>query len=164
MLRRKPLVLAAVAVALAAAGAGVVLKTHGGSTGAVPTRGGKPGKAAQASGQKTYARLVAANYRILTPQRSRRLLRYADAAFSCMSEDLELSKPRASATRIVMTLPAGTKPSAVMRSMGRCATKIGDPPADSSFQLRGHAVLVYLPKWCILDRKTIARTAPVPDP
>jgi hypothetical protein len=42
--------------------------------------------------------------------------------------------------------------------MGRCATRIGDPPAGSSFQLRGQAVIVYLPKYCILDKKTIART------
>jgi hypothetical protein len=63
-----------------------------------------------------------------------------------------------------MTLPSGTKPSAVIRSMGRCATKIGDPPAGSSFQLRGHAVIVYLPKYCILDKKTIAHTAALPHP
>jgi hypothetical protein len=164
MLRRKLLLLAAVAVALAAAGAGVALKMHGGSTRAVHTTGGKPRNAPQAFGKKTYAQLVAANYRILTLQRSSQLLRYADAAFACMSHDVELGRPRTSPTKIVMTLPPATKPSAVMRSMGRCATKIGDPPADSSFQLRGHAVIVYLPKYCILDKKTTARTAPLPHP
>lgn len=162
MLRRQPLLFAVVAMALASAGAGVVLVTHGGSTRAAGTTGGKPG--AQVSGKKTYAQLVAANYRILKPQQSTRLLRYADAAFACMSPDLELGKPRTSPTTIVMTLPPGTTPSAVIRSMGRCAKVIGDPPAGSSFQFRGNAVIVYLPKYCILDKKTIARAAPAQHP
>ena len=159
MLRRQPLLSATAAIALAAAGAGVVLVTHGGST-RTGTTGGKPGKALQASGKKTYAQLVAANYRVLNPQQSTRLLRYADAAFACMSPDLELGEPRTSPTKIVMTLPPGTKTSAVLRSMGRCAKKIGDPPSDSSFQLRGSSVIVYLPKYCILDKKTITRATP----
>jgi hypothetical protein len=39
---------------------------------------------------------------------------------------------------------------------------IGDPPPDASFQLRGHAVILYLPKYCILDKKVVAlsRTRP----
>ena len=156
MLRGKALLLSAAVIALAAAGAGVLLATHGGSARAVRTTGDMPGKASQASGE-AYAQLVAANYKTLKPQESARLLRYADAAFACMSQDLELGNPRRSPTKIVMTLPSGTKPSAVIRSMGRCATRIGDPPAGSSFQLRGHAVIVYLPKYCILDKKTIAR-------
>ena len=160
MLRRQPLLSATAAIALAAAGAGVVLAVHGGSSRAAGTTGGKPGKASEVSGKKTYAQLVAANYRILNPQQSTRLLRYAEAAFACMSPDLELGKPRTSPTKIVMTLPPGTKTSAVLRSMGRCATKIGDPPSGSSFQFRGNAVLVYLPKYCILDKKTIARMTP----
>jgi hypothetical protein len=147
-------------MALAGAGAGVLLATHGGSARAVRTTADMPGKASQSPG-KTYAQLVAANYKILKPQQSARLLRYADAAFACMSQDLVLGNPWTSPTKIVMTLPSGTKPFAVIRSMGRCATRIGDPPAGSSFQLRGQAVIVYLPKYCILDKKTIARTAPL---
>jgi hypothetical protein len=164
MLRRRPLLFAAAAIALAAAGAGVVLATQGGSSRAAGTTGAAPGKASQASGKNTYAQLVAANYRILKPKQSTRLLRYAAAAFACMSRDLALGKPRTSPTKIVMTLPPGAKPSAVLRSMGRCAMTIGDPPSGSSFQFRGNAVLVYLPKYCILDKKTIARTAPLQQP
>lgn len=33
-------------------------------------------------------------------------------------------------------------------------------PQESARQLRGQAAIVYLPKYCILDKKTIARTAP----
>jgi hypothetical protein len=39
-----------------------------------------------------------------------------------------------------------------------CAMTIGDPPSDSSFQVRGHAVILYLPKYCILDKKVVALT------
>ena len=164
MLRRQPLLFAAAAIVLAVAGVGGVLATHDDGARAVRTAGGERRTALQPSDGKTYAQLVAANYRILKPHQSTTLLRYADAAFACMSEDLELGKPRTSPTRIVMTLPPGTKPSAVLRSMSRCATRIGDPPSGSSFQLRGDAVMVYLPKYCILDKKTIARTAPVEHP
>jgi hypothetical protein len=159
VLRGKAFLLSAAGIALAGAGVGVLVATHGGSVRAVPTTGDTPEKALPPSG-KTYAQLVAANYKILKPQQSARLLRYAESAFVCMSQDLELGDPSTSPTKIVMTLPSGTKPSAVIRSMGRCATKIGDPPAGSSFQLRGQAVIVYLPKYCILDKKTIARTTP----
>jgi hypothetical protein len=92
VLRRKALLLSAAAIALAGTGAGVVLATHGGSARAVRTTGDMPGEASQASGKKTYAQLVAANYKILKPQQSTRLVRYADAAFACMSQDLELGK------------------------------------------------------------------------
>jgi hypothetical protein len=161
MLRRQPLLFAAAGTTLIVAGVVVVLATYGGSTPAVRT---ESGTVSLSTGGKTYAQLVAANYRVLKPHQSTRLLRYADAAFACMSKDLDLGKPRTSPTKIVMTVPPGTKPSTVLRSMGRCATTIGDPPSGSSFQLRGIAVIVYLPKYCILDRKTIARTVPVQHP
>jgi hypothetical protein len=160
VLRGKALVISAAAIALVGVGAGVLLAMRGGSAPAASTTGDMPRKASRTAGAKSYAQLVAANYKILKPQQSARLLRYADAAFACMSRDLELGNPQTSPTKIVMTLPSGTKPSAVIRSMGRCATRIGDPPAGSSFQLRGQAVIVYLPKYCILDKKTISRTAP----
>ena len=158
MLRGKAFVLSAAAIALTGAGA-AVLATRGGSAREVLATG-DTGKASQASGKKTYAssspRTTRSYAAAVGPTAG-----YADAAFACMSQDLELGNPRTSPTKIVMTLPSGTKPSAVIRSMSRCATRIGDPPATSSFQLRGQAVIVYLPKYCILDKKTIARTAPL---
>jgi hypothetical protein len=44
-----------------------------------------------------------------------------------------------------------------------CAISIGDPPSDSSFQIRGHTVILYLPKYCILDKKIVALNRGVPD-
>ena len=137
MSRGKAFALSAAALALVVAGAGVLLARHGGTARSVMATGDTPEKASQGSGKKSYAQLVAANYKILKPQQSARLLRYADAAFACMSEDLELGNPRTSPTKIVMTLPTGTKPSAVIHSMGRCATRIGDPPAGCVLQFAG---------------------------
>jgi hypothetical protein len=164
VVRRKALLVPAAAIALGGAVAGVVLATHGGGGEAARVKNEKPRKPQRESGNKTYAQLVAENYKVLKPQQSKRLLQYADAAYACMSKDLELRKPRVSPTRIVMALPSGTNASAVIRSMGRCAAKIGDPPLGSTFLLRGHRIILYLPKYCILDKKTVVSTSPLPQP
>ena len=103
---------------------------------------------------KSYAQLVAANYRVLTPARTAQLLRFADAAYACLSKHIDLDKPQAQRTKIVMALPRGASARAVAQVGLSCTEQIGDPPAGSSFQVRRHAVLVYLPKYRILDRKT----------
>jgi hypothetical protein len=56
-------------------------------------------------------------------------------------------------------LVPGTTARAVAQIGVRCAAKIGDPPAGSSFQVRERAVIVYLPKYCILDKKVRAGRA-----
>ena len=103
--------------------------------------------------KQSEAQLVAANYKVLTPTRTRRLLRYADAAYDCLSKQLDIGKPRPLETKIVMALPAGVTPAAAAQLGLRCAAEIGDPPKDASLQVRGQAVILYLPKYCILDRK-----------
>jgi hypothetical protein len=160
MLRRKRLIVVALAVALGvAATAAVVLASRGGDASAEhrQPQGKKTGK-------KTYAELVAANYKILRPAQTKRLLDYADAVYACLSKQIGLGRPQPSPTKIVMSLPAGAKPDAVARLGFRCAMKIGDPPRDSSFQVRRHAVILYLPKYCILDKKTVTKTVPLPKP
>jgi hypothetical protein len=164
MLQRRPVLVLAAAVVVGGAVAGVVLASHGGGGERARTASEKPRKPQRAPEKKTYAQLVAENYKVLKPQQSTRLLHYAEAAYACMSKDLELRKPRLSATRIVMALPAGTTASETIQSMGRCAAKIGDPPLGSTFLVRGHNVIVYLPKYCILDKKTLARTPAPPPP
>jgi hypothetical protein len=94
-----------------------------------------------------------ANYKVLTPEKTRRLLRYADAAYACLSKELDIGKPRSLQTKIVMDLPADVTPAAVAQLSLKCAATIGDPPKDASFQVRGHAVILYLPKYCLLDPK-----------
>src|SRR5215210_1085365 len=144
------------AVALAVAGVAAVAMHHGEPAARKAQRSAKLDPAAK----KTYAQLAAANYKILKPTQTTRLLRYADAAYSCMSKRLRLGRPRPLATRIVMTLPPGATPRAVAELSTSCAMSIGDPPSDSSFQVRGHAVILYLPKYCILDKKVVARARP----
>lgn len=103
--------------------------------------------------KQSEAQLAEANYKVLTSGKTRRLLRYADAAYACLSKELDIGKPRSLQTRIVMDLPAGFTPAAVAQLSLKCAATIGDPPKDSSFQVRGDAVILYLPKYCLLDPK-----------
>jgi hypothetical protein len=155
MPRRHGLVVVAIAAALAAAGGIAALVVH--QPGHAKTgKAQKAQKAPRAAGKKTSAQLTAANYKILKPKQTTRLLRYADAAYSCMSRQIDLGRPRPSRTKIVMTLPPGAAAPAVARLGARCAMTIGDPPPNASFQVRGHAVILYLPKYCILDKKVVA--------
>lgn len=144
-------------LAIAVAGGVAVLALHHGETGA------RKEQQTAGPGKKTYAQLAAANYKILTPTQTTRLLRYADAVYSCMSKRLDLGRPRPSGTKIVMTLPPGVTPRAVVALSIGCARSIGDPPSDSSFQVRGDAVILYLPKYCILDKKVVARNRGAPE-
>jgi hypothetical protein len=151
----------AIAVALAAAGGVAALALH--HDGATEMRKAQKTpneqttrKSLQADKKKTYAQLTAANYKILKPKQTTRLLRYADAAYACMSKHVDLGKPRPLRTKIVMSLPPGVTPAAVALLGARCAMTIGDPPRDASFQIRGHSVILYLPKYCILDNKVVA--------
>jgi hypothetical protein len=158
MTRRTVLIVLATAIALGAAGAVVALATQDG--GGTKSRAAKPGRTVQATGKKTYAELVAANYKVLKPAQTRRLLAYADAAYACLSKHVAIGRPKSSPTKIVMALPEGAKRFVVLRYGLWCARTIGDPPKDSSFVVRGHNVILYLPKYCILDRKTVARASP----
>lgn len=148
-------VVVALALALALAGGVAALAMHHGGK-ANSRKAQNTPKPERAAAKKTYAQLTAANYKILKPKQTSRLLRYADAAFSCMSKQLDLGRPQPLRTKIVMTLPSGATPRAVARLSARCAMKIGDPPPNASFQVRGHAVILYLPKYCILDKKVVA--------
>jgi hypothetical protein len=162
MLRLNARFLLVIAFLLAAAGViGIVMARNGGPTKNAQTD--KPGKQVRQHRKQSYAELIAANYKVLKPQQTRRLIRYANAAYACMSERLDLGKPQASPTKIVMTLPS-VATTVVLAQMTRCSAKIGDPPRNSSFQLRGRAVILYLPKYCILDKKTVVRSAPLPKP
>jgi hypothetical protein len=160
-MRRRVRVVLAIAIALAAAGGVAALAIH--HDGTTRTRKAQKTQKAQttpkpqrATAKKTYAQLTAANYKILKPKQTTRLLRYADAAYACMSKQVDLGKPRPLRTKIVMSLPPSATPAAIVQLGVRCAMTIGDPPRDASFQVRGHAVILYLPKYCILDNKVVA--------
>jgi hypothetical protein len=125
---------------------------------AVYVRGGLPGRETDTgvSGGKattSESQLVAANYKVLTPTKTRALLRYAEAAYGCLSRKIDIGKPRPERTKIVMALRGAESPAAVAQMAVMCAAKLGDPPTDASFQVRGRTVILYLPRYCILDKK-----------
>ena len=92
MPRRHAFVGLAIAVALAG-GVAALAMNHGGEADARKVQKiWKPGK------KKTYAQLTAANYKILKPTQTTRLLEYADAAYSCMSNALSNMSARPSSS------------------------------------------------------------------
>jgi hypothetical protein len=118
---------------------------------------GSPTARSHRAQPKTYAQLVAENYKVLRPEQSRRLLRFARAWHACVAAHVRLGEPKAMPTRITMALPgSGTLPSpAVLRLGARCGERLGDPPSGSSLQFRPHVVVLYLPKRCLLDRQSL---------
>ncbi len=152
MTRRRVLMLAAILPILALAGVAIGLAARGGNSTAARPNTVQP----TSTGERSYAQLVAANYKTLTPAQTARLLRFAEAAYRCMSKQVDLGRPQSQPTKIVLSLPEGTSMDTVLRVAMRCAATIVTPPAGSSFQVRPRAVLVYLPKYCILDKKAAA--------
>jgi hypothetical protein len=163
MSRKNVLLVAAALVVLGTVGTVLALATRSGKTETKRSDGSPPVKVT--STKKTYAELVAANYKILKPEQKKRLLDFADAAYACMSRRFALGRPKPSPTKIVMALPKGVKGFTVGQyEVMKCARTIGDPPAGSSFVVRGHNMILYLPKYCILDKKTVVSTKALPKP
>jgi hypothetical protein len=114
-----------------------------------------------ATGSKSYAALVAANYKVLTRRQTRRLLRFADAFYTCMTErGTRLGRPMPLNTKIVLAIPPRINRQRLGRLVISCGDALGGPPADASLQSQqsggSDAVELYLPKRCLLDRKVVS--------
>ena len=103
----------------------------------------------------SLAQLVAKNYRTFTPAESRRLVRFAQKEYECVTaQGAQISAPRASRTRIVMRAP-GQSPRTLVHHLTACDKAVGPPPLKSTLQARPGQVLVYFPKWCLLDPREL---------
>jgi hypothetical protein len=108
---------------------------------------------------KSYAELVAANYKILTPTQTRRLLDFADDVHSCMARrGVRLGKPKPLNTKIELAISPGTDRQRLLQVGVACGDALGGPPRGASFQVlqavgSKDAVVLYLPKQCLLDRE-----------
>jgi hypothetical protein len=99
----------------------------------------------------TLAQLAAKNYRVLTKDQSRTLIRYAEGIHRCVvGHGAKIARPVAAATRITMRA-AGQSAKTLVHLLMACNPTVGAPPAKASLQARTGAVLVYLPKQCLLD-------------
>jgi hypothetical protein len=101
-----------------------------------------------------YARAVSANYKVLSPRQSRRLMAYAEDLRACLREHgVEVAAPRPGRTRIELPLSEGEDRREVVSRGVVCGDALGGPPAGASQQLRpnANAILVYLPRYCLLD-------------
>jgi hypothetical protein len=110
-------------------------------------------------GPRTYAELVAANYKILSPARSRQLIRFANEFAACVvRKGIALGDPTPSPTKIVMRLPRRLSTERLDQVTLACAEPLGGPPKDASLvrPLSGKTIELYLPKRCLLDRKSVS--------
>ena len=135
-------------IALALAAAAVVTAIVWYSLGTGDARGRPP----------TYAQLVAKNYRVLTPSQSRLLVRFARKVYRCVAaRDSGVLSPVVSPTRITMRAPHRSA-RALLHLLVACDH--GPPPVNGTLQARPGQILVYLPRWCLFDRKVVPVTAP----
>jgi len=106
----------------------------------------------------TLARLVAKNYRPLSHKQARTLLRFAQSEYLCLkSRGAKVSRPVASPTRILIRAPKQSA-RALARLQLACDPGVGPPPAKATLQARQGQVLVYLPKWCLIDPTDLPTT------
>ena len=103
--------------------------------------------------QREYQRYVKANYKPLNRAQSQRLLRLGRGIHACLAQRFHVGPLQVLPTRIQFTVQAA--PDAVAQADLRCVRTTGPPPADTSLQVRNHLVLLYLPKYCILDSKVL---------
>jgi hypothetical protein len=97
------------------------------------------------------AQLAAKNYRTLSARESRRLLAFAQSEYNCLAgRGAKISRPVASPTRIVMQTVHQTARQIADLSLA-CEGEVGKPPPGASLQARPGQLLVYVPKWCLLD-------------
>ncbi len=106
---------------------------------------------------RSYAELVAANYRVLTPAQTQRLLRFADALYGCMSDrHASIGKPKPLGTKIELRVSPDANRESLAHAVVACGERLGGPPHGASLVLVKAAVELYLPKYCLLDRKVVA--------
>jgi hypothetical protein len=112
----------------------------------------------ESSAGPTYAELVAANYRVLSPAESRRLLRFAKSFHACVNRrGISLGPPEPLNTRIEMAIQPAADREALGRVTVSCGESLGRPPPGASLQAvsrdQPDDVVLYLPKQCLLDPK-----------
>jgi hypothetical protein len=124
--------------------------------------GGRPAQTRAAGPQhapRTYAELVAANYKVLSHAQSLRLIRFADEFTACMvRRGIALGDPRPSPTKIVMQLPRGVPGTRILQVGVACGESLGGPPKGASLvqPKNGKKIELYLPKRCLLDKKAVS--------
>ena len=109
----------------------------------------------------SYAKAVAANYKVLSPRQSRRLLTYAQSLYACLHKHgVAVGAPRASRTRIELATAKEARRGEVLTQGVTCGDALGGPPPGASqvFRPAAHAILIFLPRYCLLDPK-VARGA-----
>lgn len=99
------------------------------------------------------------NYRVLTRAQTTRLLHFANGFHACLSErGLEIGTPEPLDTRIEFPVPSDANRQRLVRLAVACADGLAGPPSGATLQAVGQggsAVVLYLPKQCLLDPKVV---------
>ena len=141
MTRRLVLAIAAVLVGAGVAAA-VIATRHG--------DGGRP-RAASAEGPNA----VPVENRIrLSRAESLRLVDWARRFRVCMAgRGVALAEPVAHPREIDLALERPAAAGALAGKVVACGDRLGEPPRDSSLQVRPGKLVLYLPRQCLLDAK-----------
>jgi hypothetical protein len=148
MTRRAALALVAAAL-LGGGAAAVVAALHDG--------GGSPARPAAVPGPKAAkaAKPTPIDNRIqLSHAASLRLLGWARRFRTCMERrGVALAEPVAHPKQIDLAIEGGSAGAGLARKVPLCGDALGEPPRDSSLQLRPGKLVLYLPRQCLLDPK-----------
>ena len=146
-MRRRPLLAAVAAVLVGAGVAAAVIATRDGGDGRPPA----PAPAGKATPVSNQIRLGRAE--------SLRLVTWADLFRACMAHrGVALAEPVVHPREIDLALERRAADEALATKVVACGDALGEPPRDSSLQLRPGKLVLYLPRRCLLDAK-VARAA-----
>jgi hypothetical protein len=154
-MRVRRAVLAAAAAALVGGGAGLAAAViAGGGDG-----GDAPARPAAAPAAPVAKATPVSNQIRLGRAESLRLLAWADLFRECMGRrGVQLAEPVAHPKEIDLALGRPVAAEGLAAKVVACGDALGEPPRDSSLQLRPGKLVLYLPRRCLLDPK-VAKAA-----
>ena len=125
----------------------------GGAAAVIATRKDAPARHA-APAAATAKPTLASNQIRLSHAKSVRLVDWAARFRSCMARrGVVLAAPVAHEKEIDLAIVRAPAHAVLMRTVPICGDALGEPPRNSSLQLRPGRLVLYLPRRCLLDRK-----------
>jgi len=142
---RRALVAVVALVLAAGVATTLVLLRHGSGSSAARPPAARPAKATAVGNEIT-----------LSHAQSTRLVSWAARFRACVvARGVALGQPVAHAKEIDMRLEGAKAGPALSRKVIACGDSLGEPPRNSSLQLRPGKLVLYLPKQCLLDPKVV---------
>jgi hypothetical protein len=127
----------------------------GGAAALIAIRKDAPARpAAPAPATATAKPTLASNQIRLSHAESVRLVEWATRFRACMARrGIALAAPVAHEKEIDLAIVRAPPHAVLMRTVPICGDALGEPPRNSSLQLRAGRLVLYLPRRCLLDKK-----------